>query len=220
MPPGLDYDQAGGYIGGVGSAYMGIVDRLFLKKDEWVIITGATGTIGLAAVQIAKKIIGAKVIALGSDTRNTGRLEIVKQMGADHVIDYIKNPKWADMVKEITGGKGAECAYDAVGGDSFMQCIRSLARGGRIVVEGFVAGFPLLPMNLVLVKGLYVCGPISTFPPNPDAANNQEARLKDWAKDLAPYISHRFPISQAKEALQTMAERQQVGRIIIHPQEF
>merc|ERR1719161_3237942 len=194
-------------MAGVGSAYAGIVDRLFLKEGEWVIITGSTGAIGLAAVQLAKKL-GAKVIALGSDTRNTGRLEVVKKMGADHVIDYVKNPKWSDMVKEITGGKGAECAYDAVGGDSFMQCIR------------FVAGFPQLPMNLVLVKGLYVCGPLSTFPPNPDAQNNQEQRLRDWAKDLQPYISHRFPISQAKEALTTMAERQQVGRIIIHPQEF
>lgn len=184
-----------------------------------MIITGSTGAIGLAAVQLAKKL-GAKVIALGSDTRNTGRLEVVKKMGADHVIDYVKNPKWSDMVKEITGGKGAECAYDAVGGDSFMQCIRGLARGGRIVVEGFVAGFPQLPMNLVLVKGLYVCGPISTFPPNPDASQNRESRLMNWAKDLAPHISHRYKLSETKDALTTMAERQQVGRIIIHPQEF
>ena len=173
---------------GVSSAYTGIVDRLFLQAGEWVIITGATGAIGLAAVQLSKKL-GAKVIALGSDSHGTGRLETVRQMGADHVIDYVKNPEWAAMVKELTGGPGADCAFDAVGGDSFMQCVRGVGRGGRIVVEGFVAGFPLLPMNLVLVKGLYVCGPMTTFPPNPDAKEHRTERILGWMRELAPHIS-------------------------------
>ena len=109
--------------------------------------------------------------------------------GADHVIDYVKNPEWAAMVKELTGGPGADCAFDAVGGDSFMQCVRGVGRGGRIVVEGFVAGFPLLPMNLVLVKGLYVCGPMTTFPPNPDAKEHRTERILGWMRELAPHIS-------------------------------
>ena len=187
-----------------------------------MIITGSTGAIGLAGVQICKRL-GAKVIALGSDTRGTGRLDIVKELGADVVIDYLKNPEWKDLAKQATGGKGADCAYDVVGGDAFGQCVRAMSRGGRICTGGFASGvFPQLAMNLVLVKGLYVCSLTSTFPPNEEADLSKRDTLLQWAQEdsMKPYISHRYPLSEIREALTTMNERQQVGRIVVRTQEF
>ena len=222
IPDTFDYDDAAGYVQGVVSSYNALIDRLDIKKDEWVLITGSTGAIGLAGVQICKKI-GAKVIALGSDMKKTGRLDIVKQMGADHIINYVENPTWKDEVKQITGGKGAHCAYDVIGGDAFTQCVRAVRVGGRICVGGFATGiFPKLAMNLVLVKALYVCALTSQYPPNLEAKSKKRERLLQWAQDesLKPYISHRFKLSEVKEALKTMNERQQVGRIVLHCQEF
>jgi len=221
IPDTFDYDDAAGYMQGVGTSYMALVSRLQLKRGEWCIITGATGTIGLAGVQIAKKL-GAKVIALGSDTQGTGRLEIVRSMGADHVIDYVKQPRWRDVVKNITAGHGADCVYDCVGGDAFMECVRAVSFGGRILVAGFPGGIPQLPMNLVLVKGLYICSHISQFPPNETADRDRNKQLLAWTDDasMRPHISHRFPLSKIQKALETMNERQHVGRIIVHPQDF
>lgn len=221
MPADFDFDDAAGYILTLSSAYAALVSRMNLQPDEWLVITGSTGTIGLGGVQIAKKI-GAKVIALGSDLKGTGRLDVVKRMGADHVIDYTKNPNWSAQVKELTGGRGCQCAYDVVGGDMFMQCVRACANGGRICVGGFVAGFPQLPMNLTLVKGLTVSALSTAWPRNPEAEAARRRRFLDWAKDSAmkPHISHRLPLSEIKEALRVMRDREMVGRIVVHPQEF
>merc|ERR550514_677138 len=144
-------------------------------------------------------------------------------MGADHVIDYVKTPKWVDTVKEITGGRGCDVLYDVVGGESFSQCVRAAARGGRICTGGFVSGtFPQLPMNLVLVKGLYVCSMTSQFPEFKEAVEKKAETLLSWLQDpiMKPHISHTFPLSRIKEALTTMNERQQVGRVVVHCQEF
>merc|ERR550514_1500937 len=99
----------------------------------------------------------------------------------------------------------------------FAQCVRAAARGGRICTAGFVGGsFPQLPMNLVLVKGLTVSSFISLWPPNPKADRKKRERFLEWAKDgsMRPHVSHRLPLSQIKEALRTMAYREQVGRIV------
>jgi NADPH2:quinone reductase len=187
MPSHLSFAEASGFIVGYTTGYHCLVERGALKKGEWVLVHGATGGMGLAAVQMAK-IIGAKVIATGGDDQ---KLEIVKAQGADHVINYNTNPNFRAAVKEFTDGKGADVVYDPVGGAVFDESMRCVNWGARLLIVGFTrysalfllsrvcslfrkfaplscalvlhyphaSGVrPSAPMNLTLIKGLTIMG--------------------------------------------------------------
>ena len=197
------------------TAYHCLLQRGGLQAGEWVLINGATGGVGLAAVEVAK-IHGAKIIATGGDD---GKLEVVRKYGADHVINYQNGP-FRDQVKEITGGNGVNLVYDPVGGDVFDQSLRCMAWHGRLVVVGFTSGrIPEMSMNYALIKGLSIIG-----------CRAGEARRNDRVKGdqelvdvlalanagkLNPYVSNVLPFESAIEGMHLLMNRKVIGKVVL-----
>jgi NADPH:quinone reductase len=227
---GFDFDEAASFFASYETAYHCLVARARLCAGETILIHGASGSSGLAAVQIAKKI-GATVIATG---RSPEKLAIVKAQGADHTIT---SSGFKDEVKSITGGRGADVVYDAVGGEVSLESLRCVAFGARFLIVGwastpFVAkgkgqrGAPnanVLPTNLILMKGLDVLGAPTAIATHRDPSIRSERleRLVSWAEQgaLRPLVSQSFPIAEAKAAMISKWESRHVGGTVLHPQE-
>ena len=197
------------------TAYHCLLQRGGLKAGEWVLINGATGGVGLAAVEIAK-IHGAKIIATGGDD---GKLEVVRKYGADHVINYQNGP-FRDQVKKITGGNGVNLVYDPVGGDVFDQSLRCMAWHGRLVVVGFTSGrIPEMSINYALIKGLSIigCRAGEARRNDPEAGDKELADVLALANagKLHPYVSHVLPFENAIEGMQLLMDRKVVGKVVL-----
>ena len=197
------------------TAYHCLFQRGRLKPGEWVLINGATGGVGLAAVEIAK-LHGAKIIGTGGDD---GKLEIVKQYGANHVINYEKG-SFRDQVKEITGGCGVNLAYDPVGGNVFDQSLRCLAWHGRLVVVGFTSGrIPNMSLNYALIKGLSIigCRAGEAYRNDPEAGDRELQELLALAEagKLYPFVSHVVPLGRAMDGMQLLMDRKVVGKAVV-----
>lgn len=237
LPKFFSFDQAASFFANFETAYHCLVACGDLQKGETVLVLGASGASGLAAVQLAK-VLGATVIAAG---RSKEKLAIVKSHGADHVVltEENGNPRsFKDDIKAITGGRGVQVVYDAVGGATSIESLRCVDFGARFLIVGWAStpavakgkgqrGAPnanVLPTNLILMKGLKVLGcpmAISTHR-DPTIRDERVARLLAWAESgaLVPLVSATFPIAQAKEAMKAKWESRHTGGIVLHPQDL
>jgi NADPH:quinone reductase len=214
VPDGMDLIQAAGFRSAYTTAYHALVQRGRLQPGEVLLVHGAAGGIGLAAVQVGK-ILGATVIATAG---NDEKLAAVKANGADHIINYTDG--FRDRVKALTGGRGADVIYDPVGAAVFDESMRCLNWGARILILGFVGGGPsLAKTNHLLIKGASAVGVrvggFNDFEPDLAAANL--AVLMAWAAagKLKPQVSHTFPLDQIAEALQVIIDRKVIGKCIL-----
>lgn len=215
MPPEMDFITASSTMYTYGTSYHALKDRAKLKADETILILGAAGGVGLAAVQLAK-IMGAKVIAAASTTE---KLEICKQMGAFETINY-ETEDIKEKIKEITGGKGVDVVYDAVGDKYSEPSVRSLAWKGRYLVVGFAAGeIPKIPLNLTLLKGSSLVGVFwGMFAQKEPIQSMQNfIEILNFIKEgkLKQHIHKTYNLFNAKEALLDLANRKVIGKCVI-----
>ncbi len=214
-PPTLDYDVAASFMMAYGTSYYALKNRAKLKPGETLLVLGASGGVGLAAVELGK-LMGAKVIAAAS---TADKLALCKEYGADEVINY-REEDLKKRVKELTGGKGADVVYDPVGGDFSEAALRATAWEGRFLVIGFAAGdIPKIPLNLVLLKGCDIVGVFwGSFAMRDPKGNFQNTieLIQNFQKGkLKPYIHGRYPLADAPKALEEMMERKVKGKVII-----
>ncbi|NND73919.1 MAG: NADPH:quinone oxidoreductase family protein [Ilumatobacter sp.] len=189
-------------------------ERAGLQAGESVLITGAAGGTGTAAIQLAKAM-GARTIAIaGGETK----VELVREIGADVVIDHRQTPDWVDAVREASGG-GVDVAYDPVGGDTFHQVRRCMGWDGRLLVIGFVAGIPEVKTNHALLKSYAIVGvhwgaSLGRFP---DSLREQMTTLLDMAAagTIDPPLYPPYPFEDAATALQDLADRTTHGKVVV-----
>ena len=203
-----------------GTAHHALKQRARLKSGETLVVLGAAGGTGIAAVQIGKAM-GAKVIAVCSSAE---KLAIAKENGADELINYTESDL-KTAIKELTGGKGANVVYDPVGGDAFDACTRAMARNGRLLVIGFASGkIPTFPVNLGLVKEYSVIGvfwgSFVMHEPMPFLQNMQE--LFAWYKEgkVSLVTDEVFPLSKTNEALSKVMNRKVKGKVVVVPDAY
>lgn len=214
-PDGLSFSQAAGYATAYLTAYVSLVRRARLQAGEWVLVHGAAGGVGLAAVDLAKHL-GAKVIAASA---SDDKLAIVQ---AEYAPDAVVNVSggFREKVKEITGGRGADVIYDPVGGDVFDESTRCIAFDGRLLVVGFASGrLPVLPVNMALIKGFSVMGVRAgeygrQFPEK--GAENQAA-VWGLADKMKPRVDREFALADWRAAFDSLAQRKVVGKTIVRP---
>ena len=214
-PETMDDVTAAGFTMTYGTSHYALKDRAALRPGETLLVLGAAGGVGLAAVEIGKAM-GATVIAAASSEE---KLAVCRKAGADHCIDY-SCESLKDRVKELTGGRGADVIYDPVGGDFFLEAVRCIAWEGRLLVIGFASGtIPQLPVNLVLLKSCQIVGvfwgAFTARDPERNAANLSE--LARWCEEgrLRPLVSERYPLERAGEALRAMMERKVTGKVVL-----
>ncbi|MBU1329902.1 MAG: NADPH:quinone oxidoreductase family protein [Gammaproteobacteria bacterium] len=215
IPPSMDFASAAAFGMTYGTSMHALKQRANLQPRETLLVLGASGGVGLAAVEIGKAM-GAKVIAAASSAE---KLEVARAAGADELINYSES-NLKDEVKRLTGGQGADVIYDPVGGDLFDAAIRSIAWNGRLLVVGFASGrIPELPVNLALLKGAAVVGvfwgAFAQRQPADNGANFQQ--LFAWYAEgkLKPLVSQTFPLEQAAEAINTLGQRKAVGKVVV-----
>jgi NADPH2:quinone reductase len=217
-PAGLSFAQAAGYGAAYLTAYVSLVRRAQVQPGEWVLVHGAAGGVGLACVDLARQL-GCRVIAASASD------EKLKVIESEYAVDATVNVSrgFRERVKEITGGRGADVIYDPVGGDVFDESVRCIAFDGRLLVVGFTSGrIPTVSVNMPLIKGFSVMGVRAgeygrQFPEK--GRENQQAiwALADEGK-VRPRVYREFPLSQWREAFDTLADRQVVGKTIVNPE--
>lgn len=217
MPPGMDFDIAAAITLTYGTSHHALVGRAGLQAGETLLVLGAAGGVGLAAIEIGKAL-GARVIAAASSAE---KLAVCREHGADACIDYSREDL-REAIKAATDGKGPDVIYDPVGGAYAEPALRSIAWGGRYLVVGFANGtIPALPFNLMLLKGASVVGVFwGEFAKREPKANLAGMRqLLGWlaAGTIRPHISARYPLAQTAEALNAMAARKVTGKVVIMP---
>ena len=215
IPENMSYDDACALLCAYGTSHYALKQRGQLKKGETLVVLGASGSTGIAAIQIGK-IMGAKVIAVAS---NSEKQKIAEENGADLSIGY-DNLK--EKLKEISGGKGIDVIFDPVGGDTFDTIARTMARKGRLLVIGFASGsIPKLAVNLALVKEFSVVGVFwgAFTRAEPDEYKLNMIELFDWYQKgfLKPLIEESHPLSQAAAVLEKILARGAKGKIILTP---
>ena len=215
IPENMSYDDACALLCAYGTSHYALKQRGKLEKGETLVVLGASGSTGIAAIQIGK-IIGAKVIAVAS---NSKKQKIAKENGADLSIGY-DNLK--EKLKEISDGKGIDVIFDPVGGDTFDTIARTMARKGRLLVIGFASGsIPKLAVNLALVKEFSVVGVFwgAFTRAEPDEYKLNMIELFDWYQKgfLKPLIEESHPLSQAAAVLEKILARGAKGKIILTP---
>jgi NADPH2:quinone reductase len=217
MPPGMDFDTAAAITLTYGTSHHAVVDRGQLKAGETMLVLGAAGGVGLAAIEIGKAL-GARVIAAASSAE---KLEVCRAHGADVLIDYTKEDL-REALKAATGGRGPDVIYDPVGGPYSEPALRSIAYRGRHLVIGFAAGdIPKLPWNLMLLKSASVVGvfwgDFARREPQANAAAMRE--MLGWMAEgkLKPLVSKRYALAETAQALNDMAERKVTGKVVIVP---
>jgi NADPH2:quinone reductase len=222
IPDAMPFDEAAAFIMTYGTSYYALVQRAALKAGETLLVLGAAGGVGLAAVEIGKAM-GARVIAAVSSAE---KLAFAKAHGADDGIVYPRGPfdkagtkALADLFKGACGADGANVIYDPVGGDYAEAALRAIAWEGRFLVVGFPAGIPKLPLNLTLLKSCQVVGVFwGAFTRREPAENaaNIKALLSLYAKGaIRPQISARYPLAEAGTAIAQLAARAVMGKIIV-----
>lgn len=218
MPPGLDFDTAAAVTLTYGTSHHAVVDRAQLKAGETMLVLGAAGGVGLAAIEIGKAL-GARVIAAASSDE---KLAICKEHGADATINY-STQDLREAIKAATDGKGPDVIYDPVGGIYAEPAFRSIAWRGRYLVIGFANGeIPKLPLNLPLLKGASLVGVFwGEFAKREPKANQAAMRqLMGWMAEgkIRPHISGRYALADTPRALNDMAARKVTGKVVIQPQ--
>jgi len=216
LPSTFDDAEGATFLAAHGTAYHALIDRGQLQPGEVLLVHGAGGGVGLAAVEIGK-LLGATVIAAASTEE---KLAFAKAKGADHLVLYAREP-FRDAVKRITDGRGADVVFDPVGGEIFENSLRCIAWGARLLVVGFTGGIGLARTNLVLIKGASVLGIRAGEAVRKDPALG-EARIRklcEWAEAgrVRPHISHRLPLKDYAAAMRLLIERKAIGRVSLIP---
>jgi NADPH2:quinone reductase len=216
-PANLSFSQAAGYPVAYLTAYVAFVRAADLQPGEWVLVHGAAGGVGLAAVDLAK-VMGARVIAASASEE---KLAVIQR---EYDVDAVVNsaPGFRETVKSLTGGKGADVIYDPVGGDVFDESTRCIAFGGRILSIGFTSGrLPVLPVNIALIKGFSVhgvrAGEFGRQFPEKGRENNEAIWKLAEAGEVKPRVDAEYPLASWRDAFETLARRKVVGKTIIRP---
>ncbi|WP_407662469.1 NADPH:quinone oxidoreductase family protein [Mycolicibacterium palauense] len=215
LPAGVDFADAAAFGVTYRTAFYTLHTVAPVHHDDWVVVLGAAGGVGLAAVDLTVAL-GGRVIAAASDSE---KLNVCRGRGAHAVVDYDRE-NLRERIREITDGAGAQVVVDPVGGPYSEPALRGLGRGGVFVTLGYASGtIPAIPLNLVLLKGITVRGmEIRTFAADhPDAARRDDAELERMFTTGAvrPYIGARFPLDRAAEALRRVADRKAIGKVVI-----
>jgi NADPH2:quinone reductase len=218
LPDGMDFDMGAAFLFTYETSLHGLRDRGRLKAGETLLVLGAAGGVGLAAVEIGK-ILGARVIAAAS---SADKLALCKQLGADETIDYVSG-NLRDRINELTGRKGVDIVFDPVGGPYTETALRATAWDGRLLVVGFAAGdIPKIPINLALLKERSIVGVYwgQSVKHDPEGHLRNVKQLVEWlaAGKVKPVISERVPLSEAAAAMKRMINRQVKGKVVILPE--
>ena len=215
VPDGMGFEAAAALLVTYGTIDHALRDRGALKAGETVLVLGAAGGIGIAAIEIAKAV-GARVIACAS---SDAKLAVCREHGADATINYASEDL-RERIKALTEGRGPDVVYDAVGGAYTEPAFRSIAWRGRLLVVGFAAGeIPKLPLNLALLKGASVVGvfwgDFGKREPKPFAESLRQ--IATWYEQgkLRPHVSEKFPLARAADALKLMAARKVKGKVVL-----
>ncbi|MBB3020219.1 NADPH2:quinone reductase [Microvirga lupini] len=222
MPDAMPFDEAAAFVMTYGTSYHALKDRAGLKAGETLLVLGAAGGVGLAAVELGKAM-GAKVIAAASSDEKAA---LAKQHGADESVVYAPGPFDRDGVKALAeqfkvacGPNGADVIYDPVGGDYSEAALRTIAWEGRFLVVGFPAGIPKLPLNLPLLKSCQIVGvfwgAFARRDPKANAANLRELLDLYANGKIRPVISERVPLARAGEAIAALSARKALGKIVV-----
>ena len=217
IPEGMDYATASAFGMTYGTSIYALQQRGGLQPGETLLVHGASGGVGTAAIQIGRAM-GATVIA--STGTPTKRDALRETFGVEHVVDTRGDKPLKDAVKGVTGGRGADVIFDPVGGDVFEQSLRCVNWGGRILVVGFASGtIPAAKANLMLLKGSSVVGVFwGAFTMKEAQANAKNfAQLFAWYEQgkLTPHISHRFAMAEGSKALEALLAREVVGKAVL-----
>ena len=222
IPDSMPFDEAAAFILTYGTSYYALKDRAHLKAGETLLVLGAAGGVGLAAVELAKAA-GAKVIAACSSQE---KVDLAIQHGADSGVVYPRGPfdkdgqkALANLIKEACGPNGWDVAYDAVGGDYSEATIRASGWNGRFLVVGFPSGIPKIPLNLTLLKS---CDIVGVFwgasvarEPKLHAQNIKDLMGLYADGRIKPYVSERFPLAKAGDAIAHLASRKAMGKVVV-----
>jgi NADPH2:quinone reductase len=217
IPAGLDFDHAAGLTITYGTSLHALKDRAKLKPGETLAVLGAAGGTGLSAVEIGR-VMGARVIACASSDE---KLALAREHGADAGVNYAASDLKAAL-RELTGGKGVDVVYDPIGGEQGEAALRGMDWGGRFLVIGFAAGdMPKLPLNLVLLRSYDVLGVYwgAWTERNPAGHRANMEQILSWCAEgkLSPHVQAVYPLEQAATALQAIATRQAMGKVILRP---
>lgn len=217
VPDGVDLVDAAAFLMAHGTSQYALVDRGALQAGETLLVLGAAGGVGLAAVEIGA-MLGARVIAAASTDE---KLELCRSRGATETVNYATEDLRARL-KELTGGQGVDVCYDPVGGDLSELALRSMAWEGRFLVIGFAAGdIPRIPLNLTLLKGCSVVGvfwgAFTAREPGRHRANITQ--LLAWLAEgeLRPHVSATYPLEQAAAAITDLEQRRALGKVVVTP---
>src|SRR6266853_475064 len=215
IPDKMDFAAAAGFPVTYGTSHGSFDWRAHLQPCEWLLVFGAAGGVGLTAVEIGKAM-GARVIACAGGPE---KLEIARQHGADHLIDYSREDI-RERVKAITGGRGVDVVYDPVGGDAFDASLRSIAWGGRILIIGFAGGrIPQIPANILLVKNIDVIGFYwgSYQARKPELLRDSYAKLLRWFEEgkLKPHVSAQMDMKEVAQAMNLLSQRKSTGKVVL-----
>lgn len=216
IPDSLDYPSAAAFMLTYGTSYHALKQRAAIRSGETLLVLGAAGGVGLAAVELGVHM-GATVIAAASSAE---KLALAEKYGAVHSIDYTRTGL-KDALKELTAGRGVDVIFDPVGGPLFDECLRSMAWNGRLLVIGFASGeIPSLPANLPLLKGCSVVGVFwgSFTQQEPAVHQRNTGYLLQLVGNgqLQPHISAQFDLAEAAVAINTLADRKALGKIVVN----
>ncbi|MCS6899890.1 MAG: NADPH:quinone oxidoreductase family protein [Myxococcales bacterium] len=217
LPEGVPFEVGASVMVTHGTTMHALVDRARLRPGETLLVLGAAGGVGIAAVELGK-VLGARVIAAASRDE---KLAFCKERGADEVICYSQEDL-KERVKTLTGGNGADVVYDPVGGDWTEAALRSTAWEGRLLIVGFASGtIPKIPMNLVLLKGCQITGVFwGSFAAREPARNRAHlAQCLAWIEEgkLRPHVEEVLPFERAAEALERLERRAVLGKLTLAP---
>jgi len=215
MPPSMDFPSAASFILTYGTTDHALRDRAQLQAGETLLVLGAAGGVGIAAIEIGKAL-GARVIACASSEE---KLAVCREHGADETINYVADDL-REHLKALTAGHGVDVIYDAVGGPYTEPAFRSIAWRGRHLVIGFAAGdIPRLPLNLPLLKGASVVGVFwgDFTRREPQGLARSAHQLVRWFEEgrLKPHVSATFPLEKAAEAMNLLASRKAKGKVVV-----
>ncbi len=215
IPDTLAAEKAAAIPVNYGTTWFALHDRARLADGETLLVTGAAGGVGSAAIPLGRAA-GARIIAVAGGAEKVARC---RALGADEVIDHRETPDFVDMVRELTGGRGVDVAYEAVGGEVFTRVRRYMAWNGRLLVIGFVAGIPDAPMNHVLLKNYSIVGVHwgASLGRDPESLSRQMAAVLDLTPSgvVDPLVYPPFVFEDAAKGLQALADRTTYGKAVV-----
>jgi NADPH2:quinone reductase len=215
IPEGIDFVDASAFLYAYGTSHYALKDRAHLQPGETLVVLGAAGGVGLAAVELGA-VMGSTVVAAAS---SDDKLELCRERGASLTINYATEDLKA-RIREVTGGAGADVIYDPVGGAFSEPALRAIAWEGRFLVIGFAAGqIPAIPLNLALLKSCQIVGVYwgAFVGRYPDRHRQNVEELMGWWREgkLRPHVSSTYPLERASEAIRELADRRAKGKVVV-----